>query len=47
MGRRVAPEGARLNDPPSKMQDGAQSRLSIVGRPHALGEEKIEHAQAF
>jgi len=29
----VAPEGAPLNDPPSKMQDGAQSRLRpLAGR---------------
>lgn len=36
--------GARRKDPPSQMQDGAPSRPSIVRRPHALGEEKIDHA---
>lgn len=33
VGRCVAPESARLNDPPSKMQDGAPSRLPpLAGR---------------
>ena len=33
VGRCVAPESARLNDPPSKMQDGAPSRLpQLAGR---------------
>jgi hypothetical protein len=29
VGRGVTPEGARLNDPPSKLQDGALSRLPL------------------